>query len=181
MIAIDGTECTSISELAERNKMIKESPLYVKEMRRRAVCNIPGEITRDQWQDLVKVALPKNEEEVKKRVKERDSVKKVEVQIPTPEEAFEKEKKYTFNISPLHKNLLKSANRKGLAFELTGDQIESLLEKKCHFCGIESVTLITTGKKFDYASSKGVCGECKSVHDLLGEGMSDYLDRFVKC
>jgi len=181
MIAIDGTECTSISELAERNKMIKESPLYVKEMRRRAVCNIPGDITRDQWRELIKSVLPKDEEEVKKRIKERDSVKKIETQNPmTPEEAFEKEKKYTFNISPLHKNLLKSANRKGLPFELTGEQIESLLEKKCHFCGIESVTLITLGKKFDYASSKGVCQECKSVHDLLGEGMGDYLDRFVK-
>ena len=148
---------------------------------------------------MLKSALPKDNEDAKKRTKERSPIKRTEPQITTPEEAFEKEKsrsiekeneifdemfekekKYTFSISPLHKSLVRKSNAKGLAFELTGDQIESLLEKKCHFYGVESVTLITVGKKFDYSSSKGVCGECKGVHDLLGEGMGDYLGRFVK-
>lgn len=163
-IGLDGKSYSSIDEVMKVNKEIRTHPLYIKEMNRRRVANIPGEITRDQWAVLIgggpvdPVVVEKEETVVLRKAP----------------------KKYQFQISDMHRSLLKSANRKGLKFELTQDQIDSLLEKKCYFCGHKSETIIIVGDRFDYESSRGVCGTCKKVHDLLGDEMHEYLDRFMQ-
>ncbi len=51
-IGLDDQEYSTLEELTAANKKVKEHPLYVKEMRRRSIANIPGSITREEWQKL---------------------------------------------------------------------------------------------------------------------------------
>lgn len=182
-IGLDGKEYSSIDEVTKANREVKAHPLYVKEMNRRRVANIPGEITRQQWAmiigerlaDLVPMekALRKSVEEA---VKDPQFVKDMEDLI----EGKAVKKTYKFQISGLHRSLLKSANRRGIPFDLNGEQIDSLLEKKCYYCGKKSETVITLGDRFEYKECQGVCGTCGEVHDLLGPGMTPWLDSIIE-
>lgn len=160
-IGLDGKEYSSIDEVTKANREVKAHPLYVKEMNRRRVANIPGEITREQWVRIL------GSTEVKKVNSEINEVKP------------EVKKTYKFQISGLHRSLLKSANRRGIPFDLNGEQIDSLLEKKCYYCGKQSETVITLGDRFEYKECQGVCGTCGEVHDLLGAGMTPWLDSII--
>lgn len=162
-IGLDGKEYSSIDEVTKANREVKAHPLYVKEMNRRRVANIPGEITREQWVRIL------GSTEVKKVNSEVNEVK--------PEV---KKNGYKFQISGLHRSLLKSANRRGIPFDLNGEQIDSLLEKKCYYCGKKSETVITLGDRFEYKECQGVCGTCGEVHDLLGAGMTPWLDSIIE-
>lgn len=161
-IGLDGKEYSSIDEVTKANREVKAHPLYVKEMNRRRVANIPGEITREQWVRIL------GSTEVKKVNSEVNEVKP------------EVKKTYKFQISGLHRSLLKSANRRGIPFDLNGEQIDSLLEKKCYYCGKKSETVITLGDRFEYKECQGVCGTCGEVHDLLGAGMTPWLDSIIE-
>jgi hypothetical protein len=182
-IGLDGYEYATVAELAEANRKVKEHPLYIKEMKRRAVANIPGAITREEWEKLRTSTylepFKKGPDEVQEKPEKIGSgilhIKEME-----KKSAKADKKKYSFSISQVHKSILKSANRNGIPFELTGEQIDSLLEKKCHFCSVKSETLITVGNRFDYASSRPVCGACKKVHDVLGDEMQEYIDRLIQ-
>jgi hypothetical protein len=203
-IGLDGHEYATVADLTEANKKVKEHPLYLKEMRRRAVANIPGAITREEWQKLwtstylepfkKEPGLHVNYEAQEKKIEKVRKKSKFETQV---EEALKKseekksakadvkevapdKKKYSFTISHVHKSILKRANRAGIPFELNADQIDSLLEKKCHFCSTKSETLITVGEKFDYPNARPVCGACKRVHDVLGDEMQEYVDRLIQ-
>jgi hypothetical protein len=199
-IGIDGKSYSSIDELSKANREVKNNPIYLKEMRRRAVANIPGDISREDWQKLLKlhgehqelqasnvkqtVVEPVNyvdkfEKEKPVEKKEEKEVKK-EVKPEVVEETPEEKKKYSFNISERHKSLVRSANAKGIPFELSGEQIDSILERRCHFCSTKSETLITVGEKFDYPNARPVCGTCKRVHDVLGDEMQEYVDRLIQ-
>ena len=87
---------------------------------------------------------------------------------------------YKFSIPDTYKSVMKSAAKKGIPFDLNILQVESLMEKRCHFCSHESEKIITLGDRFDYKDSKAVCGMCKQAHDLFGPELTPWLDRFVK-
>jgi 2-oxoglutarate dehydrogenase complex dehydrogenase (E1) component-like enzyme len=185
-IGLDGNEYATIAALTEANRKVKEHPLYLKEMKRRAIANIPGSITREEWHAIKKIEEQKQEkfeEVLDKWEKEKSDREEV---IVNPKSTAEKKstdvdkKKYSFNISQKHKSLVRSANARGMEFDLSSDQIDSLLEKKCYFCRTDSETLITVDKRFDYTSARPVCGTCKKVYDVLGDEMQEYIDRLVQ-
>jgi hypothetical protein len=154
---------------------------------------VAGAITREEWEKLwtstyleqkkepglhVNYEAQKKPEKIGSGILYIKEMEKKSAKADVDKQALSK-KKYSFSISPVHKSILKSANRNGILFELTGEQIESLLEKKCHFCSTKSETLITVGEKFDYPNARPVCGTCKRVHDVLGDEMQGYVDRFA--
>lgn len=207
-IGIDGKSYSSIEELAKANREVKSNPIYVREMRRRSLVNIPGEITREDWQKLLRlhgeqkelqeanvkqtVVEPVNyvsqfekEKKVEEKIKEKPEAKepskdKAEKKPVEEGECPTEKKKYASYMSEERRKLLKRANAKKMEFDLTEEQITSLLEKKCHFCSAKSETLITVGNKFDYPNARPVCGTCKRVHDVLGDEMQEYIDRLVE-
>lgn len=210
-IGIDGKSYDSIDELAKANRETKAHPLYVKEMKRRGMMNIAGEISRDEWQRILKDSGEEVKIQQQPSYVDRFESEKASVRTVTPEEIKEGMKKvlrksvdeagkdpqfvkdmddlmegkavkrsYKFQISEDHAKLSRKANSRGIPFELNGEQIESLMEKKCYFCGGKSDTVITFGEKFDYKESKGVCGTCGEVHDLLGARMTPWLDSIIE-
>jgi hypothetical protein len=206
-IGINGIKYSSIEELTKANREVKNNPIYIKEMRRRALVNIPGEITREDWQKLLKIygenkeleeanvkttrvepvnymdqfekESKKEEKPVEKKEPEKNAEPKAEAKPVKEEEVVEK-KKYASYMSDERRKLLKRANAKKMEFDLTEEQVSSLLEKKCHFCSTKSETLITVGDKFDYPNARPVCGTCKRVHDVLGDEMQEYVDRLIQ-
>ena len=178
-IGLDGKEYSSIDEVTKANREVKAHPLYVKEMNRRRVTNVPGEITRDQWAIIIgkrPVDPVVIEKAVDKATKDPQFVKDLEDLI----EGSPVKRAYKFSIPDTYKSVMKSAAKKGIPFDLDVLQVESLMEKKCYFCGYESEKIVTLGKRFDYKDSKAVCGTCKKVYDLLGDETHEYLDRFMK-
>jgi uncharacterized protein (UPF0218 family) len=196
-IGLDGHEYATVADLTDANKKVKEHPLYLKEMRRRAVANIPGAITREEWQKLwtstyleplkKEPGLHVNYETQEKKIEKARKKSKFETQV---EEALKKseekksakadKRKYSMLLPEEYRRLLKRANAKKMEFDLTEEQVSSLLEKKCHFCGVDSETIITVGNKFDYPNARPVCGTCKRVHDVLGDEMQEYVDRLIQ-
>jgi hypothetical protein len=186
-IGLDGKEYSSIDEVTRANREVRAHPLYVREMRRRAVINRPGEITREEWRKILTDAgeISKETEELMEKAlrKSVDEAVKDPRFVKDAKDLVEGKvvkKTYNFQISGLHRSILKSANRRGIPFELNGEQIESLMEKKCHFCGSKSETVITLGEKYEYKDSKGVCVTCGEVHDLLGARMTPWLDSIIE-
>jgi hypothetical protein len=189
-IGLDDHEYATIAELTEANRKVKEHPLYLKEMRRRSVANIPGSITREEWKKLWTSTYLEPFKKVPDEVQEKPEkigsgilhIKEMEKKSANADvkEVVSVKKKYASNMSDERRRLLKRANAKKMEFDLTEEQVSSLLEKKCYFCRVKSETLITVGSKFDYPSSRAVCGTCKRVHDLLGDEMQEYIDRLIQ-
>lgn len=145
--------------------------------------NIPGEITREQWAMII------GKRPVDPTIMEKELRKSVDEAVKDPRFVKDMEylmegkavkKTYKFQISGLHRSLLKSANRRGIPFDLNGEQIDSILEKKCYYCGKKSETIITLGERFEYKCCQGVCGTCGEVYDLLGAGMAPWLDSIIE-
>jgi uncharacterized protein YacL (UPF0231 family) len=200
-IGLDGHEYATVADLTDANKKVKEHPLYLKEMRRRAVANIPGAITREEWQKLWTstylesfkkhdAVLPENKgihkvaeefsEKVRKKSKFETQVEEALKKSEEKKSAKADKRKYSMLLPEEYRRLLKRANAKKMEFDLTEEQVSSLLEKKCHFCGVDSETIITVGNKFDYPNARPVCGTCKRVHDVLGDEMQEYVDRLIQ-
>lgn len=94
---------------------------------------------------------------------------------------------FLMQIGPKYDSYKARAKRKGLKFNLSFAQFDSLVKKPCHYCGFISkakpmgIDRVINTKGYTYLNSVPCCWTCnRAKSDLSYNEFKDYLKRFKK-
>jgi len=144
-----------------------------------------SELSEDEYKMYITMRRDENKPIREQVIKEKKEVIKIE-KIKKIKERKDKGKsrnKYDSSLSLKHKRYLYRANSKGLAFELTSEEFESLCKGRCVYCmnAATGVDRRDNKKGYTLRNSQSCCFTCNSMKASMSEdSFIDHIRRIVQ-